>query len=273
MALPDPVDQVVGQYLESVDALLPGVVEGLYLVGSTALDDFQPGVSDVDFMAVTSAPLDEGAVDALASVHATIGADDGLPALEGPYVTFDELRARPAEAGEGVFHHGVLDTGRAGRSPIEWVTLARHGIAVRGPGPDSLDISTDPDELTAWTRDNLDIYWAPWVARSRGATPTAMAMLSDWGVAWGVLGVSRTHYTLSTGAITSKSGAGRYALDVFPSCWHGVVHEAMRCRPRPLGPPGSLEAAMDRRDEVIAFMEFAIDAARSVPPTVPAGKP
>jgi hypothetical protein len=41
--------QLVAEYLGLADAHLPGVVEGLYLVGSIALDDFQ--ASDVDFVA------------------------------------------------------------------------------------------------------------------------------------------------------------------------------------------------------------------------------
>jgi hypothetical protein len=45
-----------------------------------------------------------------------------------------------------------------------------------------------------------------------------------------VLGVSRIHYTVATGAITSKEGAGRYALATFPERWHRVIGEALRVR-------------------------------------------
>lgn len=44
-------------YLEVADRLEPGLVEGLYLQGSIALGDYRPGVSDIDFVAVTSRPL------------------------------------------------------------------------------------------------------------------------------------------------------------------------------------------------------------------------
>lgn len=262
--LPESVQRVTNSYLSAVDDALPGVIEGLYLVGSTALDDFQPGVSDVDFIAVTSAPIDIEAELALSSVHARVGADPDLPALQGPYVTFDDLRASPARAAEGPFHHdGSLETGRQGRSPVEWVTLARHGICLRGPQPSALDIATDLDELADWTLNNLDRYWAVWANRSRGATPTAMAMLTDWGVAWGVLGVSRLHYTLATGEITSKTGAGYHAREAFGFRWTKIVNEALRCRAHPPGPPESMEAAMERRAEATDFMDFAIEAARS----------
>jgi hypothetical protein len=41
----------VARYLALLDGVLPGSLDGLYLVGSTALGDFQPGSSDIDFVA------------------------------------------------------------------------------------------------------------------------------------------------------------------------------------------------------------------------------
>src|SRR6266536_158076 len=59
----------VAEFLRLADARLPGVVQGLYLVGSIALDDFHTGVSDVDFLAVTAEPLDDAALDRLERIH------------------------------------------------------------------------------------------------------------------------------------------------------------------------------------------------------------
>jgi len=59
----------VAEFLRLADARLPGVVQGLYLVGSIALDDFHTGVSDVDFLAVTAEPLDDAALDRLERSH------------------------------------------------------------------------------------------------------------------------------------------------------------------------------------------------------------
>ena len=43
--LPPEVTMVMSAYLRLADEWLPGRIEGLYLVGSVALDDFQPGQS------------------------------------------------------------------------------------------------------------------------------------------------------------------------------------------------------------------------------------
>lgn len=47
---------------------------------------------------------------------------------------------------------------------------------------------------------------------------------------WGVLGVTRLHYTLATGMVTSKAGAGAYALETFPERWHRILREAVDIR-------------------------------------------
>ena len=49
--IPDDVGRIVTRYLELVDEMLPRRLEGLYLVGSVALDDYREGESDVDFVA------------------------------------------------------------------------------------------------------------------------------------------------------------------------------------------------------------------------------
>jgi hypothetical protein len=258
MTLPAEVDRVVTRYLALVDAVAPGVVEGLYLVGSVALDDFHPRSSDVDFIAVSSAPVNEGSRPALASVHADLAAQASWPAFDGIYATFDELARSPANTAGPVHHDGRLTVGPGGRSPVEWATLAWHGIAVRGPDPAELAVHADAAELTAWTLDNLDRYWKRWITQSRSpATRAAKAMLTDWGVAWGVLGVSRQHYTVATGQITSKTGAGRYALGTFPARWHGVIAEALRCRPEPVAVPALGAVPRRRRGQALAFMEAA----------------
>ncbi|MBO0803406.1 MAG: nucleotidyltransferase domain-containing protein [Nocardiopsaceae bacterium] len=264
MGLPGDVERVVARYLELADEAVPGLVEGLYLVGSVALDDFRPGVSDVDFIAVSPAPPDEESARALAAVHARLRAEPGLPAFEGIYATFAELRRSPAESGGGLRMHGrKLSPGPRGRSPVEWTTLARHGVTVRGPAAGDLNVHTDRGELTAWTLDNLDRYWSRWVARGRGlANWTALAALTDWGVAWGVLGVSRLHYTTVTGQITSKTGAGQHALRAFGDGWRPVVTEALRCRPRPLAVPDPRRRPWRRRGEALAFMDMAIEECR-----------
>jgi len=156
---------------------------------------------------------------------------------------------------EGRFH----PTGSA-RDPVTWHTLARYGIACRGPQPAELDIRADPHRLAAWTDKNLDAYWRGWLRRgSRLWTPRGVFAGSPYAAVWAVTGVSRLHYTLATGDITSKVGAALHALHAFPPRWHPVLTESLRLRRGEPG-PSLYRTPLARRRDVPAFTDLVIDA-------------
>jgi hypothetical protein len=275
--MPHPkVDAIVDTYLTVADAEAPGLVEGLYLEGSAALDDYRPATSDVDFVAVTAAPPP---FDVLARIHERVGAHP----LQGVYLTWDDLRRNPMELGERPqAHDGRLAT-RSGLTPVTWHTLARHGVTCRGPEPAELDLWTDPAVLAAWTDDNLRTYWGRLVtSASHLFSPWGLAALGGYGAVWIVTGVSRMHYTLATGDIISKTGAAQHARKTFPERWHRVIDEALRLRADDTAQPSlagavaglaehfgtprqSLYASpFDRRRDVLGFAEEAMAAAHEV---------
>lgn len=150
-------------------------------------------------------------------------------------------------------------------TPVVWHSVADHSIAVRPAvgerraGAGSVQVHRDEVALRDFCRENLGSYWAGWARRGAdGASRTGMALLTDWGIAWCVLGVLRLRYTIATGAITSKSGAGSWALAGGVALDAGepaLVAEALRLRhvAEPL-PPADLEAAAIRRDVAVAFL-------------------
>ncbi|MEV0229762.1 aminoglycoside adenylyltransferase domain-containing protein [Nonomuraea sp. NPDC050786] len=270
------IDAIVETYLSVADAEAPGLVEGLYLEGSAALGDYRPDTSDVDFVAVTAA---EPPFEVLERIHTRLGA---YP-FEGCYLTWDDLRLDPSELGPRPRAHGGKLHPRGHLNPVTWHTLARHGLTCRGPKPDELELWHDPAVLAAWTADNLDRYWRRLVTRaSRLAAPWGLASLGNYGTVWIVTGVSRLHYTLATGEITSKAGAGRHALEAFPERWHRVVKEALRLREADTALPtvasavsglgdhfGAPRASMygspfERRRDVLGFADQAITAAHEL---------
>ncbi|MEO3809200.1 aminoglycoside adenylyltransferase domain-containing protein [Sphaerisporangium sp. B11E5] len=259
----DPlVADTVGAYLEDVDAQAPGLVEGLYLVGSVALGDFRPRVSDVDFVAVTSVRLDDPALATLAGVHERLKRRRRRPYFDGGYITWDDLAGAPASSGPGasVHEHRFRST-HGGSDPVTWHTLAHHGIALRGPEPGDVKVRADREELVAWTDANLDDYWRRLLERaSRLHRRWGMAMLVPYSVVWVVTGISRMHHTIATGRIISKTGATAHAIEAFPERWHRVVAEAARVR---RGEPGRslYRSPLSRRRDVLAFGDMAINEA------------
>ena len=89
------VGTVVDAYLRAVDAEAPGLVEGLYLLGSVALGEFRPHTSDIDYLAVTAAPPDAAALAALARTHRRVRACHPRPFFDGRYVTWRDLSTDP----------------------------------------------------------------------------------------------------------------------------------------------------------------------------------
>ena len=226
--LPPEVAEVAGRYLAQVDQRLPGAVDGLYLLGSLALDDYRPGQSDVDFVAVSEDPLDDAALDELEVIHADLLAPFHF---DGIYVTYRELATDPAGARTPSAHEGRLArSGAFEVNPVVWHMMARKAIPVRGPAPDRLAVRWAPEAMRSWSLDNLNGYWAGLVARWRDTTPSRELVVHHYGLPWPVLGVSRLHHTVATAEVTSKAGGGRWALDTFGPRWHPVVSTCLALR-------------------------------------------
>jgi hypothetical protein len=284
------VRAVVDVYLGAVDAEAPGLVEGLYLTGSTALGEFRPRTSDIDYVAVTAKPPDALAVAALRRAHRQLRRRHPRPYFDGRYVTWDDLASDPRAVGPGPSSYdGVFSArGRRDCDPVAWHTVARHGVACRGPEPSSVCIWIEPAALTTWTLDNFDAYWRPLLASARrGAGAWRLTSYTSYGAVWIVLGVCRLHYTLATGSIASKAQAGEYGLRTFPDRWHRILNEALAIRHADRARPDVASAAAEmladlgwrgrpttlyaspaaRRRDVLAFADMVIaDATAPVRP-------
>ena len=259
MELPAEAASVTSQFLDLIDASAPGLVSGLYLHGSLSFGEYFPGQSDVDFAAVLSHRPDEGELESLAVAHAAVATAHPLPHFDGIHLLREDLAGPPEECPElPVMFEGNFSpsTRNSGVNPVTWHELARQAAVVRGPALTEQDVWTDDAALRAFTHANLSSYWAGW--------PPALAEHSEhanaeWTAAWCVLGVSRLHHLLATGAMTSKSGAGRYAISAFGPQWQHIATEALRIRELPAEPSLYADPAERGRD-VIAFASMAIDS-------------
>jgi hypothetical protein len=216
-SLPEAVVGPLGAWLDAHDAAAPGVVEGLYVVGSTALGDWTPH-SDIDIVAVVADPSDPDLFGDLEAAQSLVRERVGV-SIDGPYVAWGDLVV-PAMA---VQRPWVLDgqyrvDGESFEiNPVTWYTLAVYGIAIRGDEPARIGVSHDVEERRSWVAGNLDTYW-------RGVAGALAAGLEssdepEFGgeiLEWVALGVARMLYTFETGDVTSKSGAGRWATERIP---------------------------------------------------------
>lgn len=241
------VARICATYLEVADRYATGLVEGLYLHGSVALRDYRPGVSDIDFVAVTGWVPD---AEAVRLIHAELRRScRRRPFFDGLYVGWHDLRQDPRQAADGpAVHEWRVDPrSRSERHLVTWHVLRQGGVAVRGPAGADLDVHTDWQALAEATRRNLDEYWRPWLDRSgRGVVG-----LSSWAVSWGALGATRLRHSIAAGQVTSKTAAAAYALDTYDERWHRIVQEALRIR---VGGAPRYRNPWHRRSELVGFL-------------------
>lgn len=229
--LPEDVAGATRQHLDAVDAAAPGLIRALYVTGSVALGDYHPGRSDIDFMAFTARPLTDEDVAMLREVHASLTAPKHY---DGNYVGWHELPHVPDdEPPRPHLVDGELRTDDCHElTPSTWTEFRQYAIAVRGPAASALRVSITRQRLHEWNLGNLNGYWDGWAsaAASYLERRDPAAILDDAEVVcWGALGAARLHYTLATGDITSKSGAGRYALEHF-GAYENVITAALAWR-------------------------------------------
>lgn len=257
--------------LGALDEASPGLIRDAYITGSIALGDGRPGQSDIDVVLVRAAGADNAAtMAALEPAMQILRKTYPRPMVDGIVLSRADLAAGP-DALDGprpvIFDGGVsLETGGSARNPVTWRTLDQCGITWRGTPIDEIALWRDPAALDAWVRGNLGSYWRPWWASShRLLSRMGMRSLHPWFPEWGVLGVTRLHYTLATGDITSKYDAGTYALETFPDRWHRILREALRYRERRREGAMYRKNPLARRRDARDYVAMAIDDALVLP--------
>lgn len=258
--VPAHVMGVANRFLDLIDASAPGLVQGLYLRGSLGFGEYFAGQSDVDFTAVLAAWPDDSQCDALATAHTVVIAEYPRPHFDGFHLLPEHLAGPPERCPDlpCMFDGRFYLAGRVDLNSVSWHELTRHAIAIRGPELTTRDVWTDDAALRAYSHANLTAYWAG-VADALVNHPADAS--TPAAAAWCVLGISRLHHLLATGAMTSKGGAGRYALAAFGSRWRPIIAEALRARENPAEPSAYDHDPAARGRDTTAFTAMAIDAA------------
>lgn len=280
--LPPLVHDRVSTYLRGLDAAVPGRAVGVYVVGSTALGAFVADRSDVDLFVVVDRALADHELDALRRHHRRTYWPSAASALargryplvcNASFLRRDDLRRPPADGRPIASHTSYrFAVGEAfDANPVGYLTLARHGVAVRGAEPAELDVHHDPVELHRWNLANLDGYWRRWAAtiRRRSVARVRARAAVQYGAPWAVLGAPRSHHTCATGDVSSKAEAGRYALDTFGPRWHPLIRASLEAWED--GRRSFRWMPADHLDDAAAFVEEVADSARELP--VPSDRP
>lgn len=253
--VPTLIQPMLTDYLSLIEEHLPECVNGFYIHGSIALDAFNPRSSDIDAIAVLNRPAAETDLVQLRRIHGTIAEKYPRWLLEVSYLQPADLGRTQPPASEPypLYHDGKLEmSSDFDQNAVTWWVLKHHGITLKGTPVMGLDFDVPLDMLLPWMKHNLNAYWATYTHQ-----PARMlSLLSDFGIQWTVLGVLRQYYTFKEHDITSKTGAGEYALTQLPPRWHRLIREAINIREE--SSTWSYKTKFGRAIDALQFMRYII---------------
>lgn len=258
--VPKKVTEILEEYFNLLDSKLPNLIEGFYIYGSISLGAFDYGFSDVDFIAVAKRNITETDISILKKVHHHIKKKFPKTDLMGMYVMRKDLEGKEHNKETCPCFIGGKFQGLKifNINSIDAYQIKKYGITIKGKEISQYGYKVNWDILIPEMVDNLNTYWVRWKNRcEKFYSIFYIGLLLNLSlVEWGVLGVSRLYYTFREKDITSKVGAGEYALETVPRKWHKIIREAMRLRK---GIKKSYyNSVFERRRDTLNYIDFMI---------------
>lgn len=210
-------------YVRAVDRSLPGVLEGLYVVGSLALGDFSARFSDVDIVAVASDDWTPERLRLVTKTHHFLNRHK-LP-VRVAYATWSQLTGDPATATVPCYCGSKPLPQEDLANPLTWHILATKAIALRGPLHPA--VLVNEAALEAWAVRQLNERWG---ARAKALKHHPAAWLLKRSVASSVLEVSRLFEAATTGQVLSKLDAAEEVLKQVPERYMRIIRDSTEYR-------------------------------------------
>lgn len=219
---------------------------GCYLFGSLVTGDYDPGVSDIDLLAVLSSEVDDAEYLALRDMHQDFARTHPRwdNHIEVAYLSVEALRTFRTESSTiGIispgepFHHK--------EAGIDWLTnwyLVREAnVALLGPPPATFITPIAKAEYLAAVYE-LAHNWPEWIEEPRSLK----------GLSYGILSMCRAAYALSTGEHPPKKRAAVWAAQQWPQ-WAALIRRALdwrSARDDELGDPAEI---LPQARQLVAF--------------------
>lgn len=258
--IPEEAEEIINSHINMIEREIPGFLESYYIYGSVSLGAFDYGMSDIDFIIITKREIAESDINVLKKIHSQMRKKYRKTILDGSYISKHDMESlNKGEVSCIRFNDGVFKgIKKLNINSIDFYQLKKYGITIKGQEIDSLKYTVNWDILIDNMKNNLNTYWANWVNDCKKFLSIKYIGLfySLKMVEWGVLGVSRLYYTFKEKDITSKLGAGEYALRTVPERYHKIINESMRLR---RGIKKSYyNSVFERRNDAIAYMYYII---------------
>ena len=234
--------------LAEVRRVLGAKLVGCYLFGSLVTGDYDPGVSDIDLLAVLSSEIDESEYLALRDMHQEFVRryprwDDHI---EVAYLSVEALRTfRTKSSLIGITSPG--EPFHRKEAGVDWLTnwyLVREADRVLvGPPPATFIAPITKAEYLA----AVYALAQDWPARIE--EPRSLK-----GLSYGILTMCRAAYTLTIGEHPSKKQAAVWAAQQWPQ-WTELIQQALHWR---VASDDELVDPTAFRPQARQFVDFAL---------------
>jgi predicted nucleotidyltransferase len=218
------VNEVLHHFLVNIQDILKRHFVGMYVIGSLAIGDFNPNTSDIDFIVVTKASLDDHLFGRLKQMHSEFASSNSPWAkkVEVVYVPVDVL---PNHASPSAQYPQIEDGTELFKDVLEqgWVfqayTLREKSIVVAGPDLHTTLEPINPKEMIPAVR-SIAGRWLEGAEKD----PTWLDWLENRDCqVFVVQTLCRMLYSLKTGSVTSKPAAAKWAQQNLESPWDDLI--------------------------------------------------
>jgi predicted nucleotidyltransferase len=227
------MNRAIRKVADAIVSVMDGKVRGIWLYGSTVLDDFRPGWSDIDFVALTDGPIGAAQAERLLTLRQTLSAaEPGNPfyrAFEGIIADADEYREKAFTRLVYWGTSGQRITGRYTPDAFSLFELAKYGKPIYGNSAWILP-APGQEALIGAVRSHYE-------AIRKYAVETTEALYS---CGW-LLDIARCIYTLRYHDVIAKTQAGIWALEEHLFSDETPLRKTIEIRQHPL-------SFMDRED-------------------------
>jgi predicted nucleotidyltransferase len=222
----EDVNEAVYILRDGVNEVLGDYFTGMYLYGSLALGDFDPGRSDIDPLIVTSEELPDNVIFELEVMHRRLYRSglEWAKKMSGIYIPLDDLLVYRINGPKNPMYN--RDEFLLDKPDIDWIfhrhILYQCGVVIEGPSLRDIIDPVSPEQL----KEAAFIFLRNWIL----LTYEDEIFQGEGHQAYFVLTVCRCLYTFNKGDVTTKYKSAEWAMNRVDDKWSDLIRQAMDWR-------------------------------------------
>lgn len=144
-SIPEKANEVLKEHLDLLESKLPNLLEAYYIYGSIALDAFNYGLSDIDFIVIIKRTATETDITILKEIHIDIKKRFPKTDLMGLYLIKNDLQSQHKNKKTCLsFIDGVYKGfEKFDKNSIDAYQLKKYGITIKGQSIGEFDYTVN----------------------------------------------------------------------------------------------------------------------------------